>query len=192
MLALARALMTRPKLLLLDEPSMGLAPMMVTRIFELVQDIATQGVTVLLVEQNARLALEIASRGYVMESGAMTLVGAGARAARQPSRPGGLPRRIKYGNGAPADRRVRRHRAPRLACAAAPFSGHAAIAPAWRRPRPAARAVQSRRVLHCAPPPSTGERDPRTAIARRAPGRAAHRVHQYERRIRRLRGCARR
>ena len=75
MLALARALMTRPKLLLLDEPSMGLAPMMVTRIFELVQDIAKQGVTILLVEQNARLALEISSRGYVMESGSITLTG---------------------------------------------------------------------------------------------------------------------
>ncbi len=68
MLALARALMTRPRLLLLDEPSMGLAPMMVMKIFEIVQDIARQGVTILLVEQNARAALELAQRGYVMES----------------------------------------------------------------------------------------------------------------------------
>ena len=75
MLALARALMTRPKLLLLDEPSMGLAPMMVAKIFELVRDIAAQGVTILLVEQNARLALEISRRGYVMESGAIALAG---------------------------------------------------------------------------------------------------------------------
>src|SRR3954467_15690522 len=75
MLALARALMTRPRLLLLDEPSMGLAPMMVTKIFALVHDIASQGVTILLVEQNARAALELARRGYVMESGAISLEG---------------------------------------------------------------------------------------------------------------------
>ena len=75
MLAIARALMTEPKLLLLDEPSMGLAPMMVTRIFDVVRDIAQRGVTILLVEQNARLALELAHRGYVMESGQITLAG---------------------------------------------------------------------------------------------------------------------
>jgi len=75
MLAIARALMSEPKLLLLDEPSMGLAPMMVAKIFEIVRDIAARGVTILLVEQNARLALEAASRGYVMESGAITLSG---------------------------------------------------------------------------------------------------------------------
>jgi branched-chain amino acid transport system ATP-binding protein len=75
MLAMARALMTQPKLLLLDEPSMGLAPLMVAKIFEIVREIASRGVTILLVEQNARLALEAASRGYVMESGAITLAG---------------------------------------------------------------------------------------------------------------------
>jgi branched-chain amino acid transport system ATP-binding protein len=75
MLAIARALMARPKLLLLDEPSMGLAPRLVAKIFEIVREIAAQGVTILLVEQNARLALEVAARGYVMESGSITLVG---------------------------------------------------------------------------------------------------------------------
>jgi branched-chain amino acid transport system ATP-binding protein len=73
MLAIGRALMSRPRLLLLDEPSMGLAPLMVAKIFEVVKDIAARGVTILLVEQSARLALEIASRGYVMESGAITV-----------------------------------------------------------------------------------------------------------------------
>jgi len=75
MLALGRALMSKPKLLLLDEPSMGLAPLMVAKIFEVVRRIADEGVTLLLVEQNARMALEAASRGYVMESGVITLEG---------------------------------------------------------------------------------------------------------------------
>jgi branched-chain amino acid transport system ATP-binding protein len=75
MLALARALMSEPRLLLLDEPSMGLAPLMVAKIFEIVRDIAARGVTILLVEQNARMALEASSRGYVMESGSVTLSG---------------------------------------------------------------------------------------------------------------------
>ena len=75
MLALARALMSEPKLLLLDEPSMGLAPLMVAKIFEVVREIAARGVTILLVEQNALLALEAASRAYVMESGSITLSG---------------------------------------------------------------------------------------------------------------------
>ena len=73
MLAIGRALMSRPKLLLLDEPSMGLAPLMVAKIFDIVREVAAQGVTILLVEQNARLALELAHRGYVMESGSITL-----------------------------------------------------------------------------------------------------------------------
>jgi branched-chain amino acid transport system ATP-binding protein len=75
MLAMARALMSRPKLLLLDEPSMGLAPLMVQKVFETVLRISGEGVTILLIEQNAKLALEVASRGYVMESGEITLHG---------------------------------------------------------------------------------------------------------------------
>ena len=76
MLAMARALMSRPKLLLLDEPSMGLSPLMVEKIFEVVREVAAQGVTILLVEQNAKLALEAADRGYVMESGLVIMSGA--------------------------------------------------------------------------------------------------------------------
>lgn len=76
MVAMARALMSRPRLLMLDEPSMGLAPLMVQKIFETISDIAAQGMSILLVEQNARLALQVAQRGYVMESGAITLSGA--------------------------------------------------------------------------------------------------------------------
>ena len=76
MLAIGRALMSRPKLLLLDEPSMGLAPLMVAKIFDIVREVAARGMTILLVEQNARLALELAHRGYVMESGSITLAGA--------------------------------------------------------------------------------------------------------------------
>ena len=75
MLAMGRALMARPKVLLLDEPSMGLSPIMVDKIFEVVADIYSRGVTVLLVEQNASRALGIASRGYVMESGEVTMSG---------------------------------------------------------------------------------------------------------------------
>jgi len=75
MLAMGRALMSRPKVLLLDEPSMGLSPIMVDKIFEVVRDVAAQGVTILLVEQNASRALGIADRGYVMESGIVTMNG---------------------------------------------------------------------------------------------------------------------
>jgi len=71
MLAIGRALMSRPKLLLLDEPSMGLAPVLVERIFDIIKEINTQGTTILLVEQNANVALEIATRGYVMETGSI-------------------------------------------------------------------------------------------------------------------------
>jgi branched-chain amino acid transport system ATP-binding protein len=75
MLAMGRALMSRPKVLLLDEPSMGLSPIMVDKIFEVVKDVYARGVTVLLVEQNASRALGIADRGYVMESGLLTMSG---------------------------------------------------------------------------------------------------------------------
>ncbi len=75
MLAMGRALMARPKVLLMDEPSMGLSPIMVDKIFEVVKDIHSQGTTILLVEQNASRALQLASRGYVMDSGEVTMSG---------------------------------------------------------------------------------------------------------------------
>ena len=75
MLAMGRALMSRPKVLLLDEPSMGLSPIMVDKIFEVVRDVSARGVTIVLVEQNASRALGIANRGYVMESGNVTMNG---------------------------------------------------------------------------------------------------------------------
>lgn len=75
MLAIARALMSRPRLLLLDEPSMGLAPMLVSQIFAIVRDINAQGTTILLVEQNARMALSVAHRGYVIQTGQVVVAG---------------------------------------------------------------------------------------------------------------------
>ena len=84
MLAIARALMSRPKLLLLDEPSMGLAPIVVQKIFEVVREINAAGMTVLLVEQNAKAALGLATRAYVMESGLVTLSGPAADLVHDP------------------------------------------------------------------------------------------------------------
>ena len=84
MLAMGRALMARPEVLLLDEPSMGLSPIMVDKIFEVVNDIHQQGVTVLLVEQNASRALQLANRGYVMESGEITMTGEGKTLLNDP------------------------------------------------------------------------------------------------------------
>ena len=84
MLAMARALMCHPTLLLLDEPSMGLSPIMVEKIFEVIRDVSSQGITILLVEQNARLALQAAHRAYVMESGAITMTGNAADMSNDP------------------------------------------------------------------------------------------------------------
>ena len=84
MLAIGRALMSRPRLLLLDEPSMGLAPIMVQKIFAIIRRIAADGVTILLVEQNARLALEASQRGYVLESGRIVLTDAAAALLANP------------------------------------------------------------------------------------------------------------
>ena len=97
MLAMARAIMSRPKLLLLDEPSMGLAPLMVQKVFETVLAIAAEGVTILLIEQNAKLALEVSHRGYVMESGTITLSGDARRAAVGSEGARGLSRRVGLG-----------------------------------------------------------------------------------------------
>ncbi len=84
MLAMGRALMSRPKLLLLDEPSMGLAPLMVQKVFETIIAVSGEGVTILLIEQNAKLALEVSDRGYVMESGEITLEGEAATLLHDP------------------------------------------------------------------------------------------------------------
>ena len=84
MLAMARALMSHPQLLLLDEPSMGLSPIMVEKIFEVIRTVSAQGVTILLVEQNAKLALQAAHRGYVMDSGLITMSGDAARMLDDP------------------------------------------------------------------------------------------------------------
>ena len=84
MLAIGRALMSRPKMLLLDEPSMGLAPIMVQKIFEVVRAVAADGMTTLLIEQNAKLALQSSQRAYVMESGEITLNGDSAQLLTDP------------------------------------------------------------------------------------------------------------
>ncbi len=84
MLAMARALMSHPELLLLDEPSMGLSPIMVEKIFEVIRNVSAQGITILLVEQNAKLALEAAHRGYVMDSGALIMSGNAADMLHDP------------------------------------------------------------------------------------------------------------
>jgi len=84
MLAIARGLMGRPDLLLLDEPSMGLSPILVEQIFEIIREINEQGVSILLVEQNAQMALSIADRGYVLETGRVTLEGSAQELLENP------------------------------------------------------------------------------------------------------------
>ena len=84
MLAMSRALMSKPKVLMLDEPSMGLAPILVDQIFQIIQELHASGTTILRVEQNARKALQIANRAYVLETGAITLSGTGAELANSP------------------------------------------------------------------------------------------------------------
>jgi branched-chain amino acid transport system ATP-binding protein len=84
MVAMGRAMMAEPKLLLLDEPSMGLSPIMVDTIFDVVRNLSKNGMTILLVEQNARLALQMADRAYVMESGLITLTGLGSELLQDP------------------------------------------------------------------------------------------------------------
>ena len=103
MLAVGRALMSRPKLLLLDEPSMGLAPMIIQQIFDIITEINQQGTTVLLVEQNAQQALSRAHRAYVLETGRIVREGTGAGTAARPGGQGGVPRRRLSG-------RIRRRR----------------------------------------------------------------------------------
>src|SRR5699024_7549748 len=84
MLAMGRALMSQPKLLLLDEPSMGLAPIFIREIFKMIEEIQQQGTTVLLIEQNAKMALSIANRGYVLETGEVVLSGTGQELLESP------------------------------------------------------------------------------------------------------------
>ena len=106
MLAIGRALMAGPKLLLLDEPSMGLAPMLIQQIFEIITEINEQGTTVLLVEQNAAQALKRADRAYILETGEIVREGTGHELRQRPGGQGGLPRR----------RRLSRARVPVDAC----------------------------------------------------------------------------
>ena len=84
MLAIARALMSRPKMIMMDEPSLGLAPIIVQEVFEIIHEINKMGMTILLVEQNANMALKAADMGYVMETGRITLSGAGMELAENP------------------------------------------------------------------------------------------------------------
>ena len=84
MLAMGRALMSHPSIILMDEPSMGLSPLLVSQVFDIIKDMNNKGITILLVEQNAEKALKIADRGYVLETGSITASGTGAELASSP------------------------------------------------------------------------------------------------------------
>ena len=94
MVAIGRALMARPRLICMDEPSMGLSPLFVEQVFDIIQQINRQGTTIFMVEQNATMALSIAHRAYVLQTGAGGAVGHGGDAAREPDDPRGVPRRV--------------------------------------------------------------------------------------------------
>ena len=110
MLAIGRALMTRPKLLLLDEPSMGLAPILVEQIFAIIQDINRQGTTILLVEQNAAMALGVADRGYVLQTGRIVRAGEAKDAPRGRGGQEGVPGRLSRAATARLSERASRAR----------------------------------------------------------------------------------
>ena len=126
MVAMGRALMSRPKLMLMDEPSMGLAPILVERSFEVIKQVHESGVAVLVVEQNANVSLSIADRGYVLSTGPPRARGQGLRPARRRGPAQGLPRPL---GSAPSDAAQLRKTASRSACSVAGMSS-AAIRPA--------------------------------------------------------------
>ncbi len=161
MCAMGRALLARPRLLLLDEPSMGLAPVLVERIFEVIVEINKQGTTVLLVEQNALMALEIANRGYVLGTAPGRAGRHGRGAARQRGRAQDVPRR-GLSPTRPSRGGSRRRRAP------------SAARRAWRRSRPRARGARRSRAgrRRARRSPGRGARSARPAARCRGAGRA--------------------
>ena len=126
MLAIGRGLMAQPKVLLLDEPSMGLAPILVEEIFAIIKEINEQGVAILLVEQNALMALSVANRGYVLETGTITLEGYGAGSAEQPAGDGSLSGR-SLGRSRPVWRVLTNVKLVAYICLALPSHSHTTL-----------------------------------------------------------------